>query len=149
MDYLIYRRRWDIIYRLRWDIIKRLSLTTVMSKYGCGIKVHSGEIWHELLCSKHTLARYEVSQNSPKSASKASTVLYASSTMSSVRLLVLFSVAVSLALGVLFLLGLELSRSRAARKNPSTPVYSMWGQLGGASCIKLLEEEVLFSLKAF
>ena len=47
-----------------------------MSKYGCGIKVQSGKIWHELSCSKHTLARYEVSQNSPKSASKASTVLY-------------------------------------------------------------------------
>ena len=57
-------------------MIKRLSSATVMSKYGCGIKVHSGEIWHELLCSKHTLARFQVSQNSPKSASKASMVLY-------------------------------------------------------------------------
>ena len=48
-----------------------------MSKYGCGIKVHSGKISYEILCSKHTLARKKVSQNSPKSASKGSVVLYA------------------------------------------------------------------------
>ena len=48
-----------------------------MSKYGCSIKIHSGEISYEILCSKHTLARYKVSQNSPKSASKGSVDLYA------------------------------------------------------------------------
>ena len=58
-------------------MIKRLSLATVMSKYGCGTKVHSGEISYEILCSKHTLARNKVSQNSPKSALKGSVVLYA------------------------------------------------------------------------
>ena len=47
-----------------------------MSKYGCGIKVHFGEISYEILCSKHTLARNKVSQNSPKLASKGSVVLY-------------------------------------------------------------------------
>ena len=47
-----------------------------MSKYGCGIKVHSGKISHEILCSKHTSARNKVSQNSPKSASIGSVVLY-------------------------------------------------------------------------
>ena len=47
-----------------------------MSKYGCGIKVHSSKISFEILCSKHTLARNKVSQNSPKSASKGSVVLY-------------------------------------------------------------------------
>ena len=56
--------------------MKRISSATVMSKYGCGIKVHSGEISYEILSSKHTLARYKVSQNSPKSASKGSVVLY-------------------------------------------------------------------------
>ena len=50
---------------------------TVMSKYECGIKVHSGKISYEILCSKHTLVRYKVSQNSPKSALKGSVVLYA------------------------------------------------------------------------
>ena len=47
-----------------------------MSKYGCGIKVHSCEISYEILCSKHTLARIKVSQNSPKSTSKGSVILY-------------------------------------------------------------------------
>ena len=45
-------------------------------KYGCGVKVHSGEISYKIFCSKHTLARNKVSQNSPKSASKGSLVLY-------------------------------------------------------------------------
>ena len=49
-----------------------------MSKYGCGIKVHSGKISHEILCSKHTLAINKVSQNLPKLALKASVVLYES-----------------------------------------------------------------------
>ena len=47
-----------------------------MSKYGCGIKVPSGKISYEILCSKHTLAKNKVSQNSPKSALKGSVVLY-------------------------------------------------------------------------
>ena len=59
-----------------------------MSKYGCGIKVHSGKISYEILCSKHTLERYKVSQNSPKLASKGSVVLYAISGLSG--LVVLF-----------------------------------------------------------
>ena len=70
-----------------------------------------------------------------------------SSTMSSVCLLVLSFVAVSL--GVLFLLGLQLSRIRKAKENPGTSVHSMWGQLAGDSYIKLLGEEVLYLGGAF
>ena len=57
-------------------MIKRVSSATVMSKYGCGIKVHSNEISYEILCSNITLARNKVSQNWPKSASKGYVVLY-------------------------------------------------------------------------